>query len=147
MVKPHRFYLDTSLQTIAEIAERYRITERRLRELIQKYQVPVLTTGNTLKGALFDDKARAALEQAMRRTWPLSTSYRAPTAPANSNSTVGTRQRGSAYERWQKGALQQNATRKPTTSKSRSSTRSTATGPRDSNVVAIGNSPKSPKSA
>jgi hypothetical protein len=64
-------------QTLEEVAEKYRLSERSLREFIRKHSIPVFHTGKQIR---FDGLAIVALEEALRRC--PSKSQNAKTDPA-----------------------------------------------------------------
>jgi hypothetical protein len=120
--------------TLAEVAERYRFTERWLRDFIRKHNIPVFHTGKLIR---FDALAIAALEEALRR--PCSKSSDAP-IPAVSKSKALSRD--SAFDRLLK--LRQSRLRekkRPHSKLVSSESNSTA----DSKIVPIGHSPRSQK--
>src|SRR5205814_429352 len=85
------------LQTLAEVAERYRFSERWLRDFIRSRGIPVFHTGKQIR---FDGFAIVALEEALRKPCP-SPSADAKTAPARSPSAAASHYptaRGSVFE-------------------------------------------------
>jgi excisionase family DNA binding protein len=51
-------------QTLSEIAERLKFSERKLRQIIRQRNIPVLEAGRDIR---FDARALSALEEALRR--------------------------------------------------------------------------------
>jgi hypothetical protein len=81
------------VNTLAEVAERYRFTERWLRDFIRKYNIRVFHTDKQIR---FDGLSIAALEEALRRAY-----YSAPSSEKSARAPIKSPgpSRGSAYER------------------------------------------------
>jgi hypothetical protein len=124
------------VQTLGEVAEQYRFSERWLRDFIRTRGIPVLHTGKQIR---FDGLAIVALEEALRKPCP-SPSPDAKTAPARSPSPAASHYptvRGSAYER----ALNLTASSSPRKRPQPSKLKSSET-PGTANVVALDRSRK-----
>ena len=120
--------------TLAEVAERYRFTERWLRDFIRKHNIPVFHTGKQIR---FDGLAIAALEEALRRPChSVSNSEKTDRAPIRSRGPS----RGSAYERLLNLESSLSRVKKPRRSKPDSSANSST-----ENVVVLGSMPRSRK--
>jgi hypothetical protein len=124
------------VDTLAEVAERYRFTERWLRDFIRKHNIPVFHTGKQIR---FDGLAIAALEEALRRPYySASSSEKSDRAPIKSPGPS----RGSAYERLLN--LENSLSRVKKAPRSRL-VFSGNNSMEDQNIEPIGHSPKSRK--
>src|SRR5215469_2864944 len=121
--------------TLAEVAERYRFSERWLRDFIRKHNIPVFHTGKQIR---FDAVAVAALEEALRR--PCLSKSPAEKTRVTFRSTAPSRD--SAYDRLLRGrALRLRGRKRPRSRPVSSVNNSTD----DQKVVPIGHSPRSQK--
>ncbi|HVB16177.1 MAG TPA: helix-turn-helix domain-containing protein [Stellaceae bacterium] len=82
--------------TLAEVAARYRFTERWLRDFIRAKHLPVLHTGRQIR---FDAVALNALDQALRRPAKPAAAEISAVALSSLARSAFPRGRGSAYER------------------------------------------------
>src|SRR6516162_6588796 len=111
--------------TLSEIAERLRFSQRKLREIIRKHDIPVLEAGRDIR---FDARALAALEEALRR--PCRSGSIDVKAALTGRST--SRYRGGAYEQARKLLTEDLREKRPPRSRSTSSE-----PPGTANVVAL----------
>ena len=81
--------------TLAEVAARYRFTERWLRDFIRARGLPVLHTGRQIR---FDALALNALDQALRRPAKPAAAEISASLPSPARRTFP-KGRGNAYER------------------------------------------------
>ena len=115
----------TEYSTLSEIADRLKFSERKLRQLIRQYEIPVLAAGRDIR---FDQQAIAALEEALRR------SCRSGSTAAKAADTTRSTSRllGSAYEQARKLLTEDLREKRPPRSRSTSSE-----PPGTANVVAL----------
>src|SRR5215471_422151 len=130
--------------TLEEVCEHYRMSERAVRDVVRKHQVPVLTTGRG-RAIRFDSIAQAKFEEALRTC--TSTSKSDPTVQASTKLSAPS-QDTSSFDR----LLGRSAATKPLSKPKRrasrpkcSETKQPPTSGSSAQVIAIGRSRTSPK--
>jgi excisionase family DNA binding protein len=114
--------------TLREIAEQLKFSERKLRDIIRRHDIPVLQAGRDIR---FNERAIAALEEALLR--PCRSGSTDAKALHSSKSTL--RSRGNAYAEARKLLTEGSRARRPQRSK-----QSSSEPPGTGNVVALDHS-------